>query len=200
MSQVVSSSPPAAAVRGAGASSPDGATPAPSPATAGGGRSEDRRWNQVNVRIRRLGARPDGLIEVLHTVQEVFGYLDDDALAYVSDALGVPPSQVMGVATFYSHFSLKPQGAHTCVVCTGTACYINGAMALLERVGQRFGIKVGQTSPQGDLSLLAARCVGACSMAPAVVVDGDVHGQVTPSGIDAILDESLLEPAEEEPS
>jgi bidirectional [NiFe] hydrogenase diaphorase subunit len=158
------------------------------PAAPGHGR-DDRRWNQVDVRIRRLGARPDGLIEVLHVVQEVFGYLDTDALSSVSEALGVPPSQVMGVATFYSHFSLKPHGAHTCVICTGTACYINGATALLEHVAATFATKVGQTSADGRLSLLAARCVGACSMAPAAVVDGEVHGQVTVEGIDAILEQ-----------
>lgn len=170
------------------ASAATAATDAQGARQAGARGHDDRRWNQVDVRIRRLGARPDGLIEVLHTVQEVFGYLDDDALYYVSDALGVPPSQVMGVATFYSHFSLKPQGSHTCVVCTGTACYINGAKALLDHVGGRFGVSVGQTSADGELSLLAARCVGACSMAPAVVVDGEVHGQVTPERLDVILE------------
>ncbi len=96
--------------------------------------SDDKRWRQVDVRMRRLGYRPDGLIEVLHTTQEVFGYFDDDALAYVGESLGVPPSKVYGVATFYSHFTLKPQGEHTCVVCTGTACYINGAAALLDEI------------------------------------------------------------------
>lgn len=140
--------------------------------------SDDKRWRQVDVRMRRLGYRPDGLIEVLHTAQEVFGYLDDDALAYVSDCLGVPPSRVYGVATFYSHFTLKPQGEHTCVVCTGTACYINGAGPLLKELGRRLGVGAGETTPDGRVSVLKARCLGACSMAPAVVVDGEVHGKV----------------------
>ena len=72
--------------------------------------NDDKRWRQVDVRMRRLGYRPDGLIEVLHTTQEVFGYLDDEALSYVGESLGVPPSKVYGVATFYSHFLLKPPG------------------------------------------------------------------------------------------
>jgi bidirectional [NiFe] hydrogenase diaphorase subunit len=150
--------------------------------------SDDKRWRQVDVRMRRLGYRPDGLIEVLHTTQEVFGYLDDDALGYVSDSLGVPPSKVYGVATFYSHFTLKPQGLHTCVVCTGTACYINGGGAILAEIGQRLGIQAGGTTPDGRVSLLKARCLGACSMAPAVVVDGDVHGKVVASQLASLLE------------
>ena len=149
---------------------------------------EDKRWRQVDVKIRRLGARPDGLIEVLHTVQEVFGFLDDDALAYVSEALGVPPSRVLGVATFYSHFVRKPQGLHTCVVCMGTACYINGASAIFERLTGTLGIDAGGTTPDGRVSLLRARCLGACSMAPAVVVDDEVHGRMSPDGVEQMLE------------
>jgi bidirectional [NiFe] hydrogenase diaphorase subunit len=149
---------------------------------------DDKRWRQVDVRIRRLGARPDGLIEVLHTVQEVFGYLDDDALSYVSEALGVPPSRVLGVATFYSHFVRKPQGAHTCVVCMGTACYINGAAAILSRIHDQLGIDAGGTTADGRISLLRARCLGACSMAPAVVVDDEVHGRISPDGVEKMLE------------
>ncbi len=150
--------------------------------------SDDKRWRQVEVRMRRLGHRPDGLIEVLHTVQELFGYLDEDALGYVSRSLGVPPSKVFGVATFYSHFMLKPQGLHTCVVCTGTACYINGARSLLAKLDEELGLKAGGTTPDGQLSLLQARCLGACSMAPAIVVDGQVHGRVTPGTVLALLE------------
>jgi bidirectional [NiFe] hydrogenase diaphorase subunit len=149
---------------------------------------DDKRWRQVDVRIRRLGARPDGLIEVLHTVQEVFGYLDTDALSYVSDALGVPPSRVFGVATFYSHFLMKPQGLHTCVVCTGTACYINGASGILQRIHDQLDLDPGGTTPDGRVSLLRARCLGACSMAPALVVDGDVHGRMTPEAAATLME------------
>jgi len=150
--------------------------------------SDDKRWRQVDVRMRRLGYRPDGLIEVLHTTQEVFGYLDDEALRYVSDALGVPPSKVYGVATFYSHFTLEPQGLHTCIVCTGTACYISGAGAILAEISETLGIEAGGTTADGRVSLLKARCLGACSMAPAVVVDGDVHGKVVSSELASLLE------------
>ena len=109
-------------------------------------------------------------------------------LEYVGNALGVPPSRVYGVATFYSLFMLKPQGEHTVIVCTGTACYINHASALLGRMHDRLGIKPGETSEDGQVSLLTARCLGACSMAPAMVVDGNVQGRVEPDGIDRILE------------
>jgi bidirectional [NiFe] hydrogenase diaphorase subunit len=138
--------------------------------------------------MRRLGHRPDGLIEVLHTVQELFGFLDEDALLHVSESLGVPPSRVFGVATFYSYFTLKPQGEHTCVVCTGTACYINGAGAVLAKIHDDLGVDAGGTTPDGKLSLLKARCLGACSMAPAVVLDGAVHGKVRPADIGPLLE------------
>ena len=89
--------------------------------------SDDKRWRVVETRMRRLGNRPDALIEALHSAQEAFGFLDDDALRFIGESLLVPPSKVFGVATFYHYFTLKPHGKHTCVVCTGTACYINGA-------------------------------------------------------------------------
>lgn len=149
--------------------------------------SDDRRWRAVDARMRRVGHRPDGLIEVLHSVQEAFGYLDTDALDYVSASLGVPPSRVYGVVTFYSYFALKPQGRHSCVVCTGTACYINGSTRLLQRIQQSAGVAPGETTADGRLSVLRARCLGACSMAPAVVVDGSVHGKLNPDTMDALL-------------
>jgi bidirectional [NiFe] hydrogenase diaphorase subunit len=141
--------------------------------------SDDKRWKIVETRMRRLGDRPHALIEALHAAQEAFGFLDTDALDYIGDTLGVPHSRVYGVATFYSFFTLKPQGEHTCVVCTGTACYINGAKEILAGLDKRLGVKPRETTPDGRISLLTARCLGACSLAPAVIVDGDVKGKVS---------------------
>jgi bidirectional [NiFe] hydrogenase diaphorase subunit len=140
--------------------------------------SDDKRWKIVETRMRRLGDRPAALIEALHACQEAFGYLDPDALTYVGDTLGVPHSRVYGVATFYSYFTLKPAGEHTCVVCTGTACYINGAKEILASLDGRLGIRPKETTADGKVSLLTARCLGACSLAPAVIVDGEVRGKV----------------------
>ena len=138
--------------------------------------SGDKRWRMVDARIRRLGHTPDSLIEVLHTAQEAFGYLDRETLAYVSDVLGVPPSRAYGVATFYSYFTMKPQGEHTCVICTGTACYINGAKNILAGLARERNLKPGETTADNKVSLLTARCLGACSLAPAVVFDDNVQG------------------------
>jgi len=140
--------------------------------------SDDKRWKIVETRMRRMGDRPAALIEALHATQEAFGYLDTDALNFVGDTLGVPHSRVYGVATFYSFFTLKPQGLHTCVVCTGTACYINGAKQILSGLESGLHVKPKQTTEDGKVSILTARCVGSCSLAPAVIVDGEVKGKV----------------------
>ena len=140
--------------------------------------SDDKRWRIVDTRMRRMGQRPEALIEVLHSVQEAFGYLDSDALEYVGRSLGVPLSKVYGVATFYSFFTLKPQGEHACVICLGTACYINGARGILAGIEDRLAVRPGATTEDGKLSLLVARCLGACSMAPAMILDGQVRGRV----------------------
>ena|SRR5579885_2175356 len=142
--------------------------------------SDDKRWRIVEGTMRRHGRAPDALIEVLHTVQESFGYLDDEALRFVAQSLRVPFSNVYGVATFYHFFSLKPKGVHTCVICTGTACYIKGSPALLRAVDETAHIKSGETTPDNALSLLTARCIGSCGLAPAVVLDGEIAGRIQP--------------------
>jgi bidirectional [NiFe] hydrogenase diaphorase subunit len=150
--------------------------------------NDDKRWKIVSTRMRRLGDRPEALIEALHAAQEAFGFLDDDALRYVGDTLAVPHSVVFGVATFYSFFTLKPQGRHLCVVCTGTACYVNGAGDILKRFQDRLGIRPKQTTADDRISLLTARCIGACSLAPAVVVDGQMRGKANGDELMAALE------------
>jgi bidirectional [NiFe] hydrogenase diaphorase subunit len=140
--------------------------------------SDDKRWRIVQATMQRNGFERDGLIETLHTVQESFGYLDDDSLRYVAASLNAPLSQVYGVSTFYHLFSLKPAGQHTCVVCLGTACYIKGVPLLLKEIENHYGIKAGQTTPDGRLSLMTARCLGSCGLAPVAVFDGNIAGKV----------------------
>jgi bidirectional [NiFe] hydrogenase diaphorase subunit len=141
--------------------------------------SEDKRWRIVNATMRRHGHQSHALIEALHSVQESFGYLEKPALKYVAAVLRVPLSRVYGVATVYHFFNLKPQGQHACVVCLGTACYIKGAAAIMAAVKESAGIQPGETTPDGKLSLLSARCLGSCGLAPAVVFDGEVAGRLT---------------------
>ena len=142
--------------------------------------SQDKRWKIIDAKMRRYGYQPHALIETLHAVQQSFGYLDEDALKWVAKSLHVPPSRVYGVSTFYNFFTLKPQGVHTCVVCLGTACYVKGAAQMLAAIEKLAAIKPGETTPDKQLSLLTARCIGACAIAPAVVYDGNVCGRQTP--------------------
>lgn len=153
--------------------------------------TDDKRWKIVAATMRRHGNNPNALIETLHTVQEAFGYLDDDALRFVALSLNAPFSKVYGVATFYHFFTLKPQGEHSCVVCTGTACYIKGAKRLLEAVEEEFGVKPGETTADNKLSVLMARCLGSCGLAPAVVIDGNVTGKLEAGSLVAKLQEKV---------
>lgn len=141
--------------------------------------SDDKRWKIVNGTMRRYGFARHALIETLHTVQSSFGFLDDVAIRFVARSLRVPLSQAYGVATFYHHFSLKPQGKHTLTVCTGTTCYIKGAARLLADSEAHLCIHKGQTTPDGQISLMTARCVGACSCAPVVLLDGELAAQTS---------------------
>ncbi|OCR00404.1 bidirectional hydrogenase complex protein HoxE [Oscillatoriales cyanobacterium USR001] len=141
--------------------------------------SGDKRFKALEITMKRAQFRQDALIEVLHKAQEAFGYLEEDVLIYVARGLKLPLSQVFGVATFYHLFSLKPSGAHSCVVCLGTACYVKGGGEVMAALEKQMGIHQGETTADGQMSLLTARCIGACGIAPAVVFDGKVASQVT---------------------
>jgi bidirectional [NiFe] hydrogenase diaphorase subunit len=142
--------------------------------------SGDNRFAMLDACMKRHRFAPDALIEVLHTAQELFGFLQNDLLHYVAHGLKLPPSRVFGVATFYHFFSFAPKGKHTCVVCTGTACYVKGADALLAAIERELGTTEGKTSADGQVSVMTARCLGACGLAPVVVFDGEVAGKQEP--------------------
>ncbi|MGF1478554.1 MAG: bidirectional hydrogenase complex protein HoxE [Cyanophyceae cyanobacterium] len=153
--------------------------------------SGDKRFRMLEATMKRHQYAQEALIEVLHQAQELFGYLEEDLLLYLARSLKLPPSRVYGVATFYHFFSLKQKGAHTCVVCLGTACYVKGAAKLLTTLEQVNHIQAGETTPDGQLSLVTARCLGACGIAPAVVFDGQVEGHQTPEIVISRLKECL---------
>lgn len=153
--------------------------------------SDDKRWLLVNAAMRRYGYQADALIEALHTVQESFGYISPVALRFVAQSLNVPLSHAYGVATFYHFFSLKELGKHSCVICTGTACYIKGSGDLLKAIENEFHVADGETSPDGELSILTARCLGACGLAPAAVLNSEVAPKQTPAEIVSLITEKL---------
>jgi bidirectional [NiFe] hydrogenase diaphorase subunit len=133
--------------------------------------AKDPRTKLLLAKIKQEGARPDSLIEILHTAQNAYGYLSIPVMRFLSQALKLPPSRVFATVSFYHFFSLRSKGAHTCLVCTGTACYVKGARQLLKELEQGLQIHVGEVTPGGGLGLQVARCIGACGLAPVVVLD-----------------------------
>ncbi len=130
---------------------------------------------------------PGALMPVLQKAQEIYGYLPIEVQEMIAEALEIPLSEVYGVATFYSQFSLNPKGEHRISICLGTACYVKGADKILEGLEQKLGIKCGECTPDGVFSLDSCRCVGACGLAPVMMVDDDVYGRMTVDMIDDIL-------------
>lgn len=153
--------------------------------------SDDKRWRIVNATMRRYGYTPQALIETLHSVQEAFGFLDDESLTFVANRLQVPLSKAYGVATFYHFFSLKPPAKHNCVVCLGTACYIKGSDQMVEALGAAYGIEEGDITEDGEFALLSAHCVGACGLAPVAVVDGEIVSGLTPENVVEMVQEKV---------
>jgi bidirectional [NiFe] hydrogenase diaphorase subunit len=150
------------------------------PTTAAAHPSGDERFTMLDATMKRHRFAPDALIEVLHAAQKLFGYLEPGLLYYIAHALKLPPSRVYGVASFYHLFSFAPKGQHTCVVCTGTACYVQGAGRLLAAVEEGLAICPGETTSGGEVSLLTARCLGTCGLALVVVYDGEAAANQDP--------------------
>ncbi len=148
---------------------------------------DDPRAALLNTQLKKVRYRADALIEVLHAVQDIYGHLSGDVLRTVADALELPPSRVLGVATFYHLFTFEPRGEHTCTVCTGTACFVKGADALMQGVSEAFGVGQDETRADGAVSLLQARCIGSCGLAPVALVDGVVVAKAKPDQLVAAL-------------
>jgi bidirectional [NiFe] hydrogenase diaphorase subunit len=140
----------------------------------------DRRLLMLEKFMMQHEHRKDALLEILHYAQELFGYLDKDLLTHISVSLNLPPSHVYGVATFYNFFKLKKPGSHIVTLCLGTACFVKGVEEIISTVENEFGVKRGETSSDGKLSLFITRCIGACAMAPNAIVDNEVVGKATP--------------------
>jgi len=142
----------------------------------------------VDAIIERYKLKPGALIPVLEQIQETVGYLPKSIQRKVALGLKIPFSEVYGVVTFYSFFTIKPRGRHTIRTCLGTACYVRGGKRIAEAVAQTFGIKEGETTPDRRFTFETVRCLGACGLGPAMVVNNDVHGRVKPAKVKGILD------------
>ena len=149
---------------------------------------QERQLKEV---IAKHKEQPGGLMPILQEAQGIYGYLPIEVQIMIADGLGISLSEVYGVATFYSQFSLTPKGEHRISVCLGTACYVKGSDKILEAVEKHLNIKSGECTPDGLFSIDSCRCVGACGLAPVMMVDEDVYGKVTPEQVAGILDSYL---------
>ena len=129
------------------------------------------------------------LIQILHKAQDIFGFLPDTVQTYIANKLDISPAKVFGVVTFYSYFTMVPKGKHVINVCMGTACYVRGAEKIIEELKKEIGIEPGQTSDDGMWTLTSLRCVGACGLAPVMMIDDEVYGKVTPDQVKGLIEQ-----------
>ena len=137
--------------------------------------------------IAQLKDTKGALMPIMQHAQDIYGYLPIEVQQIIADGLNIPLSEVYGIATFYSLFTLNPKGQHRVSVCLGTACYVKNSQLILDKIEKILGCKSGSITPDGKFSLDATRCVGACGLAPVMMVDDDVYGRLTPDMVDDIL-------------
>lgn len=150
--------------------------------------SEQEKLARISQLADDFKSQPGSLIQVLHLAQAIYGYLPLHVQQLIAERLDVPLSEVYGVTTFYSFFSTKPRGEYTIRVCLGTACYVRGGAEIVKRLSQELGVEVGGTTPDCKFSLEVMRCIGACGLAPAVMVNDTVVRQVNPDKIQRIFE------------
>ena len=137
--------------------------------------------------IAELKDEPGSLMPIMQKAQDIYGYLPIEVQTMISDATGVPLEKIYGIATFYAQFALAPKGEYRISVCLGTACYVKGSQAVFDKLVELLKINEGECTPDGKFSLEACRCVGACGLAPVMMINEDVYGRLTPDQIEGIL-------------
>lgn len=151
-----------------------------------------RKFEKVCQILDRYNRDPAKLIPILQAVQEEYRYLPEEVLTYVATSVGLPPARVFGVATFYAHFALEPKGKYVIRLCDGTACHVKGSIPILEAIWARLGLTAQKTTtPDMLFTVETVSCLGACGLAPVVVINEDIHGQVTPEKAVALVEEII---------
>ena len=145
------------------------------------------KYDALDAAIARHKGEPGALMPVLQEAQNIFGYVPQDVQQIIADGLGTTLAEVYGVATFYAQFSLEPKGQYVVGVCLGTACYVKGSQKVLDKLSEELKIPVGKTTPDGVFTLNATRCLGACGLAPVMMINDDVYGRLTPDQIPDII-------------
>ena len=157
-----------------------------------------RQFEKVCEILDRHERKPARLIPILQEVQEEYRYLPEKVLSFVAVSLGLPPARVYGVATFYAHFTLEPKGKYVVRLCDGTACHVKGSNGILEALRERLGLEEGRdTTPDMLFTVETVSCLGACGLAPVLVINEEVHGQMTPASSVALIDEIIKKEGEE---
>jgi len=151
--------------------------------------SEQQIFDKIGEIIESYKDREGSLIQVLHIAQSLYGYLPLELQRFIADRMDKPLSEVSGVVTFYSLFSTQPRGKHIIRVCLGTACYVRGGKKIVDRLENLLGCEVGYTTEDRLFTFEVARCIGACGLAPAMMIDDEVYKQVNPDKLELILDQ-----------
>jgi NADH:ubiquinone oxidoreductase subunit E len=149
--------------------------------------TEKQKYELLGSVIEEYEARETNLIQILHMAQAIFGYLPIEVQRYIADRMELHLSKISGVVSFYSFFSTQPKGRHTISVCLGTACYVRGGKKVLEKIKELLEIEVGETTQDRRFSMNVMRCIGACGLAPAMLIDGEVFKSVNPNKLQSIL-------------
>lgn len=152
---------------------------------------DERVRKETKEILSQFKKSKDYLIMILEEVQSKFGYIPQVSQMEISEYLDIPVAEIYGVVTFYSRFTTKPKGKYNVSVCLGTACFVKGSKAILERAKQKLGLEEGETSKDGKFSLDSTRCVGACGLAPVFTINNEVYGKATVKKLDEVIDEYM---------
>ena len=153
----------------------------------------DEQVNELKERIAEHKKKPGPLMPTLHDAQRIFGCIPIPIQKIIAEELDESVSKINGVVTFYSHFSIEPKGKHIINVCMGTACYVRGSQEIIETISRLLKIKPGETSEDGFFTLAAARCIGACGLAPVLTIDGKVYGSATAKTVRTVIENIMKE-------
>ena len=151
------------------------------------GTEDKSKYSSISNLIDLYKGKEGSLIQVLHGAQKIYGYLPLDLQEFIADKMEIPLSKVSGVVSFYSFFSIEPRGQHIIRVCMGTACYVRGGKKIVEYLQKALDVELGGTTADGKFTFEVARCIGACGLAPAIMIDDVVYKQMTPAKVNALL-------------
>ena len=149
---------------------------------------DKEKFDKLQAVIDEKKGTQGALMPIMQSAQEIFGYLPIEVQQFIADEMHITLSEVYGVATFYAQFVLEPQGEHVIGVCLGTACYVKGSQAILDKLTEVLNVPVGKTTSDGKFTLNATRCLGACGLAPVMMIGDEVYGRLTPDQVPGILD------------